>query len=234
MSFEQLMTVMLSMPISHEPPTLPFKFVGGFALPSKTIGLIMSVQGVYSMFAQAFLFPVAVRRFGSLRVFRFVAICYPLLYIVAPYLVLLPPRLRLIGVYVCLLFKVTAQVLAYPANAIQLTNSSPSLLVLGAINGVAASTASLCRAFGPTVSGIIQSFGLNIGYSGLAWWTSALICILGAMESLYMEDGTGRTDETGRDGEDVEDPIMDQASMVVAVAAAADLQHTDFDSQERG
>ncbi|KAI9674234.1 MAG: hypothetical protein M1817_002052 [Caeruleum heppii] len=203
-SFEQLMPVFLSTPESHETPSLPFKFTGGFALSTKTIGLLMSVQGAYSMMAQLFLFPAVARRFGSLRVFRFVAMTYPLLYLVVPYVVLLPKPLQMLGIYLCLLVKVTYHVLAYPSNAILLTNSAPSMLVLGAINGIAASTASLCRAFGPTVSGLIHAAGLEMGYSGLAWWCSGAVCLVGALESLWMEDINGRLDEPGLAEEDAE------------------------------
>ena len=188
------MPLFLSEKVSHRSPSLPFKFVGGFALPAKTIGLMLSIQGVYSMMAQMFLFPFVVRRFGSLKTFRFVVISWPLLYFIVPYTVLLPPRFQMIGLSFCLLWKITAQVLAYPSNAILLTNSAPSMLVLGAINGIAASSASLSRAFGPTVSGIINSWGLGIGYAGLAWWASGIICILGAVESLWLEEVQGRMD----------------------------------------
>ncbi|KAI9804169.1 MAG: hypothetical protein M1825_001571 [Sarcosagium campestre] len=235
MTFEQLLPVMLSSPESTEPTSLPFKFTGGFALQTKTIGLIMSLQGVYSMFAQIFLFPLCARRFGSLRVFRFVALAYPLLYISVPYLIVLPKDLRMAGLSFCLLVKITAATLAYPSNAILLTNSAPSMLVLGAINGIAASTASLSRAFGPTVSGLIHSAGLKIGYAGLAWWSSALVCLIGAIESLWMAEVDGRLDEgsaakeeqldegvilLGRTHNDIEDEI-DLALKVRRLEASA-------------
>lgn len=204
MTFEQLMPVMLSSPDTETSASLPFKFTGGFELPTKTIGVIMSCQGVYSMIAQVFLFPRVVGRFGSLAVFRTVVMAYPFLYLLVPYLVLLPSRWRMFGLAACLLLKVTGQVMAYPSNSILLTNAAPSMLVLGTINGVAASTASLSRAFGPTVSGLIHSVGLNWGYSGLAWWSSALICILAAVESLWMREGRGRLDKA--------DPIDEEAA----------------------
>ena len=188
------MPVLLSSPVSDQPPSLPFHFTGGFALPTKMIGLMLSLQGVYSMFAQIFLFPAVAQRFGSLKTWRFVVITWPLLYFIVPYLVLLPHQWRMTGVFVCLFWKVTAQVLAYPANAILLANSAPSMLVLGAINGIAASTASLSRAFGPTLSGLIHSWGLKMGYTGFAWWAVGLIAVVGAVESLWMEEVDGRLD----------------------------------------
>ncbi|KAI9833783.1 MAG: hypothetical protein M1819_003516 [Sarea resinae] len=222
-SFEQLMPVLLSSPISHEPASLPFKFTGGFALPTKTIGIILSLQGFYAMFAQAVLFPYAAEKFGSLRTFRFVAISWPILYVIVPYLVLLPEGLRLPGVFICLVWKITAQALAYPSNAILLTNSAPSMLVLGAINGVAASTASLSRAFGPTVSGLIHSVGLKFGYSGLSWWSSGLMCLLGAVECLFIREVEGRLDQDEDEAADEEalldDPYLDGPAVETTVFA---------------
>lgn len=211
MTFDQMMPVLLSTPTDlHTPTVLPFKFTGGFGLSTKQVGLILSMQGLYSMTAQFFLFPFVVRRLGPLGTFRLIAFSFPFLYLVTPYLVLLPDVLRMPGVYALLVVKITMAVLAYPANAILLTNSAPSNLVLGTINGVAASTASLSRAFGPTVSGILYTTGLKIGYSGLPWWCSALVTIIGATISLWQKEEGGRMDtedepEEGRVG--VVDPM---------------------------
>ncbi|KAL1625533.1 hypothetical protein SLS56_007280 [Neofusicoccum ribis] len=199
-SFEQLLPVLLSMPKSTEPPTLPFKFVGGFALPTKTIGFILSAQGFFQMIVQIFVFPVVSRKFGPLKTFRAVILAYPFLYTLTPYLTLLPEAMRMAGVLLVLIWKVTAQSLAYPPLAIMLANSAPSKKVLGTLNGVAASSASLCRAFGPTVSGGIQSAGLSLGYSGLAWWTCAFVAIIGATESIWMREVKTRFEKHESEG----------------------------------
>lgn len=188
------MPVLLSTPESTKPPSLPFKFEGGYQLPSNEVGVVLGLQGVYQMVAQMIIFPFVVNRLGTLRTFRLVAACWGFLYIAVPYLVLLPHMLRMPGLAVVLVIKVTLQSLSYPSNALLLANSAPSLLVLGSINGVAASAASLCRAFGPTLAGFIQSAGSSIGYSGLAWWVSALVAALGAFECLLMTEPTGRKD----------------------------------------
>jgi len=168
---------------------MPFSFTGGFGFDSKTIGMILSIQGVYQMAVQLFLFPRIVSRFGSLATLRFVALSYGGLYAVVPYLVLLPSdATRLTGLAFCLVWKVTYQSLAYPSLALQLTSAAPSLLVLGTINGVAASTASLCRALGPTLSGLVQSLGIRFGVIGLPWWASAVVCLIGAIECLGMKE----------------------------------------------
>ncbi|RAL16752.1 MFS transporter [Aspergillus homomorphus CBS 101889] len=187
-SFDQLMPVFLSTPTSTEDAVLPLKFTGGLGLATKKIGFMLAVQGVYSMIAQLWLFPFVVRRFGTLRVFRFVLLVWPPLYFMVPYLILLPEKLQLGAAYMALISKITLHVIAFPATAILLANAAPSSKVLGSINGAAASTASLSRAFGPTITGLLHSRGLESGYSVLAWWACGLVCVVGAFESFWMEE----------------------------------------------
>ncbi|RAH79033.1 MFS general substrate transporter [Aspergillus japonicus CBS 114.51] len=187
-SFDQLMPVILSTPTSTDAASLPLKFTGGLGLATKKIGFMLAVQGVYSMIAQLWLFPFVVRRFGTLRVFRFVLLVWPPLYFMVPYLILLPEKLQLAAAYLALISKITLHVIAFPATAILLANAAPSSKVLGSINGAAASTASLSRAFGPTITGLLHSKGLESGYSVLAWWACGLVCIIGAFESFWMEE----------------------------------------------
>jgi hypothetical protein len=211
---------------------LPFKFVSGYGLDTKQIGVILSVQGMYSMFATIFLFPLVARRFGPLAIFRTITLSYPALYLATPYLVLLPDNLRMVGVYAIVVWKCTFSTMAYPANAILLTNSAPSLLLLGTINGVASSTASLSRAFGPTVSGILFSAGLRMGYSGMAWWCSAIIAVIGAFVGLLTTDAGGRMEVDEKAEEDAEvayeDHILDHNALESAMAAAEPRREEDL------
>ncbi|RYP17860.1 hypothetical protein DL765_004258 [Monosporascus sp. GIB2] len=178
-------------PEHRVPMSLPFKFVDGFGLDSKTVGIILSAQGVYSLFVNMVLVPAVIKRLGALRLFRFLIVAYFALYLVTPYLVLLPEGYRMVGVGLVLVWKCTFANMAYPSNAILTADSAPSHLALGTINGVAASTASLCRAFGPTISGILYSVGLKSGYSGLAWWCSAIVAVFGAIVGLHIREPRG-------------------------------------------
>lgn len=187
-SFDALMPVMLSEEPSNAPASMPFKFTGGFGMSTKSIGFMLAVQGIYSMVAQLWFFPIIVRKVGTLTAFRTVMLVWPVLYFLVPYLVLLPQSLQGTGVYAALLVKITFHVIAFPSNAILLANAAPSKSVLGTINGVAASTACLCRAFGPTITGSIHSAGLRMGYNGLAWWAAGIICAIGALEAYCIKD----------------------------------------------
>lgn len=196
MTFDQLFPVFLSTaPPDHPtPPSLPFKFVDGFGLDSKTVGIILSAQGAYQLLINMFIVPPVLKHFGARRLFRFLVIAYFSLYLITPYLVLLPEKYRMIGVGMVLVWKCTFASMAYPSNAILTADSSPSPLALGTINGVAASTASLCRAFGPTISGILYAVGLKSGYSGLAWWCSAFVAIGGAIVGLQIQEPQSHID----------------------------------------
>ncbi|KFH47709.1 putative membrane protein-like protein [Hapsidospora chrysogenum ATCC 11550] len=195
MTFDQLLPVFLSTaPPEHPNVELPFKFFDGFGLETKTIGVIMSVQGIYSLLSNYVIVPPVTRRLGSLRLFRILAISYFALYLVTPYIVLLPENMRMPAIYILVVWKCTFSTMAYPSNAILLANSAPSKQVLGTINGIAASTASLCRALGPAVSGLLYSLGLRTGYSGLAWWFSGIVTVVGAYLSLQITEGGQQQD----------------------------------------
>ncbi|KAI0192485.1 MFS general substrate transporter [Astrocystis sublimbata] len=189
MAFDQLLPVFLATPApEHGVMSLPLKFVGGFNLDSKTVGIIMSIQGAWQLFLNSFIVPKVIARFGAWRSFRFIAAIFFALHLITPYLVLVHPAYRMAGLAVILALKCFFAATMYPSNAILTANSSSSKLVLGTINGVAASTASLCRAFGPIISGMLYAIGLETGYSGLAWWFAALVAVGGGLVAARIPD----------------------------------------------
>jgi MFS family permease len=184
-SAEQLLPVLFSLPESDVPPRLPFWFTGGFALTTKTIGGILSIQGVIQMVSTMVVFPFVERKLGTLTTYRMVVLSYPLLYILVPYLTLVPTTLRMPAIYAILVWKVTAQGFAFPANNMMLAKATPKR-ALGTFNGFAQSSASLARAIGPSLSGLLEAAGLSRGMLGLPWWFSACIAMMGAVLSLFM------------------------------------------------
>jgi MFS family permease len=171
---------------------LPFHFKGGFGWSTQMNGAFLATQGAMQMIAQLIVFPWLSKKFGSLRTFWITLSLYPILYLLAPYLAILPENLRIPGLMVLLVGKVTFQSLSYPSLAIILANSSPSKKVLGTLNGVAMSSASISRGFGPTVSGAVDSLGNSLHMSGLAWWTIAAVALLGWLPGFALKEGTKR------------------------------------------
>lgn len=188
-SLEQLLPILMSK-AAYVPGTakLPFMFEGGFGWQTQNIGAFLAMQGAMQMVAQLFLFPWLSKKLGSLRTFWITMCLYPILYLLAPYLALLPEKLRIPGLVFLLIGKVVFQSLSYPSLAIILANSSPSKRVLGTLNGAAASSASVCRGFGPTISGAIDGLGGSHHMSGLAWWAIASVALLGWLPGLMLKE----------------------------------------------
>ncbi|KAH7083174.1 major facilitator superfamily domain-containing protein [Paraphoma chrysanthemicola] len=189
-SLEQLLPILMSKRTPEKGTTqLPFHFTGGFGWSTQTNGAFLATQGVLQMFAQVIVFPWLNKKLGSLRTFWITLCLYPILYVLAPYLALLPEKLRIPGLMLLLVGKVTFQSLSYPSLNIILANSSPSKRVLGTLNGAAASSASICRGFGPTLSGLMDGIGETHGMSGLAWWTIAGVALLGWAPGFILREG---------------------------------------------
>ncbi|KAH6659489.1 major facilitator superfamily domain-containing protein [Truncatella angustata] len=201
MTYDSLFPTFLSTPHVEKPTVqLPFKFADGLAMPQQEVGIILSVQGIYALLLNVLVVPWAISRFGPLRLFRFLAVGYFLLYLITPYIVLLPTEsLRTAGIYVLLIWKCTFANMSYPSNAILTANHAPSKHVLGNINGVAASTASLSRGFAPIIGGMLYSVGLETGYSGLAWWCSALVAVAGAVVALRIPEAPAMCEKSQDD-----------------------------------
>ncbi|MCJ1465269.1 hypothetical protein MMC07_003885 [Pseudocyphellaria aurata] len=196
-SFDQLLPVFLHYPRQVNRATdpnvqLPFKFSGGFGLQSDRIGLMYTLYGIYGICIQFLIFPVVARRFGVLTSLKFVCILFPVSYLLTPFSALLPtPAIQQVAIFLILLVKGGAGIFAFPCMGILLTNSAVSLRVLGTLNGVATSTTAVGRAIGPAFEGWTFSFGLNIGYVILPWWTLAVIASLSAIPVWYLVEMEG-------------------------------------------
>jgi hypothetical protein len=176
--------------------------MGGFALPTSTIGAILSVQGIIQMIVTIVVFPWVNKRIGSLWCYRCAVLFYPFLYFVVPYVTLLPESLKYPAIYLILVWKVTSQAFAFPSSSIMLANAAPSSKVLGTLNGAAGSAASGARAIGPTLSGLVQSAGLSINTLGLPWWVNSSVAVIGAIVSLCMVVEGNRCDMPSAQGGD--------------------------------
>ncbi len=164
----------------------PFHIAGGLGLTTQAVGLIMSLNGLIAVFVQGIIFPVVTDWLGVRNIFVLVTILHPITHVIVPYLVLLPESLVYPGIYTCLTIRNILHILAYPVILILLNQASPAPCVLGKINGLAASAAAGSRTIAPPIAGILYGIGLNIGFTGLAWWGSAFVALLGVSQLWFV------------------------------------------------
>lgn len=181
-AFMQLFPVLLSMPPSTNTDSdLIFHFSGGLGLRSPTIGTFLSVFQVYGILIQLFIFPSLQARLGTLWSHRFAITIFPLCYILAPYLALLPSDhwfIRNACVSFILWLQVTGRTFSIPSSVILLTNAAPGPQALGAVHGLGNMMNALARALGPILGGIIFGLGVDKGVIGTVWWGYLLVVVV--------------------------------------------------------
>ncbi|KIW02626.1 uncharacterized protein PV09_06069 [Verruconis gallopava] len=207
---DQLLPVMMHLPNKHGKVQLPFKFSGGLGLESGRIGVLFTIYGFIGMIGQFAIFPPVARKYGALSCMRACTLAMPFIYLVTPYVVLLPtPFTQQAAILCIMLCKSLTNVFAYPCVVILMTNSARSLRILGTLNGVATSLAAVGRAIGPFVAGAVFTWGVESGYLVASFWLLAIFAIPGHLVTWWLkeekrlldeeEEDTKRTDEDNND-----------------------------------
>ena len=185
MTYDHLLPIFLQDERSSDITTLarsPVDVPGGIGLSTSDVGLIMSVNGIIALVIQAVVFPLAADWLGVWRLFVVATVLHPIAYFIVPYLAWLPEDALYPGIYICLTIRNLFTILVYPVILILLKQASPSPSVLGKINGLAASAGAACRTIAPPIAGLLYSVGIKIGFTGIAWWGSGLVAIVGALQ----------------------------------------------------
>ncbi|KAL4982845.1 major facilitator superfamily domain-containing protein [Aspergillus falconensis] len=198
MAFESVLPVFLHTPVQHlhdnSDVQLPFKFVGGFGMvisDSQRIGFFYTITGCIGIIMQFYIFPFCAKRFGVLNCVKASAAVFPIIYLLTPYIALIPKSLRDFSICLLILSKLTASIFNFPGITILLTNSAGSLSILGTLNGVATSMSAVGRAAGPAMLGPIFSLGLRAGFIILPWWFLCAMSVLAATPILWIAEGDG-------------------------------------------
>lgn len=170
-------------------------------MPASSVGYATSILGILGMTLQLFLYPWVQNRLGTLRSFRYFLYLFPIAYLLAPYLSILPsstpppgPASGMalwIGITVVQLIQVTARTFTLPGIIILLNNCSPHPSVLGTIHGIGQSVSATFRTVGPIVAGWWYGIGLENGIVGASWWGTAGLAGIGCATAMWLYEGSG-------------------------------------------
>ncbi|KAG8631871.1 hypothetical protein KVT40_001011 [Elsinoe batatas] len=145
--------------------------------------------------------------------YRLSLLLFPLSYLLAPFLTLVPtssaPPRPADGPYfwaalvAVLSIQVLGRTFALPATTILLNNASPHPSVLGTVHGIGQSVSSAMRALGPVVGGWGYGMGLRKGVVGAVWWGMSCWAVLGVVAGGGVREGDGH--EVWLEGEEEEE-----------------------------
>lgn len=205
----------------HHPPqsiddpevSLPFKFSGGFGINSRRIGGIFTFFAISSTLCQFLLFPPLARHLGVLTCLRISFLIFPFVFFVTPFIALLPTRFaKEMAMIVLLMIRGVGGTFAFPTSTILITNSAPSLRILGTLNGLATTVSALGRTAGPATGGSLFTYGLKKGYVIIPFWMLSAVAFLACIPTFWLVEGEGFGD----------DPDPDVESVVSATASLED------------
>jgi hypothetical protein len=167
-----------SFAVAHQTTSLG----GGLGIPLQNVGIIMSINGLIQLFIQGAVFPVLASWFGVWRLLVLVTIGHPIAYFIVPFLPLLPEGLLYPGIYACLTVRSLTSIVAYPLLLIMVKEAAPAPSHLGKINGLAASTGAACRTMASPIAGLLYGLSIEMHFTPLAWWASALVALIGVLQ----------------------------------------------------
>lgn len=168
-------------------------FAGGLGLSVKDVGVIMSFNGIIALIVQALIFPLVCSWLGVWKTFICCSLGHPIAYFIVPYLAFLPDHLLYPGIYICLTIRNLFSILAYPLLLILIKEASPGPSCLGKINGLAASTGAACRTMASPIAGFLYGIGIQMHFTAIAWWASALVAVVGAVQVFFIRRGKNGT-----------------------------------------
>jgi hypothetical protein len=159
---------------------------GGLGIPIQNVGVIMSLNGMIQLVVQAVVFPLLAEFFGVWRLLLLVTVAHPIAYFIVPFLQLLPQNLLYPALFACLTVRSLTAILAFPLLLIMIKEAAPDKSHLGKINGLAASTGAACRTVASPIAGLLYGLSIELHFTALAWWASAAVAIIGALQVPFL------------------------------------------------
>jgi hypothetical protein len=165
---------------------------GGLGLSTQDVGIIMSVNGIIALFVQGVVFPYLASCLGVWRLAVLVTVGHPLAYFVMPFLIQVPTSSIHSAIYAALSLRNFFAILVYPLLLILIKEAAPSSH-LGKINGLAASAGGVARMLASPTSGYLYGVGSRIHFTPVAWWASALVASIGAVQIFLVDRMKNKT-----------------------------------------
>jgi hypothetical protein len=182
MAFGSLMPVfLLDEPRVDTPTRLDLQ--GGLGYTVRDVGGFMSINGFVAIIVQGVIFAPFVERLGVWRTFVLLTCLAPIAYIFPPFLTMIPHPQAPIGIYANLILQNFMLIIIYPCLLIVLKDATPSMAMLGQVNGIAMAACSGARTLAPPFVGWVY----GAAGSAYAWWSIGAAALCAAALILLMK-----------------------------------------------
>ena len=156
---------------------------GGLGYTVRDVGQFMAGLGLAAMLIQVLVLPPFIARIGVWRSFVWMTMLCPIVYVVTPFLTAIPRPQLPIGVYAAMVLQAFTLLIIYPCLLISLKNATPSMDMLGRVNGLAMACCSGARTVAPPAAGFVYS---KAGSAG-AFWSVGAVAVVAALLVLLMK-----------------------------------------------
>lgn len=157
--------------------------LGGFGFTPIQMSLMLSVNGVAQASWLLFVFPPLQNRWGTNKVLRVCAICYPFFFAICPLGNLVLRSGHDLAFWISappILFVGSGIAMSFTAIQLALNDVSPSQAVLGTLNALSLTFASVLRAFTPATFSSLFALGVGAQWlDGYAIWVLMIILAMG-------------------------------------------------------
>ena len=156
---------------------------GGLAYTLQDVGTFMAVNGAIQLVFQAAILPGFMNKVGIWRSVKLMTCVCPFVYAAVPFLTAIPRPQLLAGVYAVQIIESFALMVIYPCLLIALKNATPSMAMLGQVNGLAMAACSGSRTIAPPAAGFVY----DKAGSAAGWWSVGLVALSAAILLLFMK-----------------------------------------------
>ncbi|KAK1565959.1 major facilitator superfamily transporter [Colletotrichum navitas] len=180
---------------------LPFFFGGGAGFTPVPLAVYSVMYGILSVPLQLILYPRLAQRLGALRVWRTFYLASPLLYYALPFVVLVPsstpPPSGKTGVAIWAAITPMQVVTALltstvtPSLTVLINSACPHPSALGRTHSIAFFSSMVTRAGSTALAGALLGYGTSHNLTGLVFWGSAAVAMVGACLNPFLTEGTG-------------------------------------------
>lgn len=156
---------------------------GGLDYNLHDVGNFMAANGIIAMLVQIIVFPKFVSKAGVWKAFVSMTLLYPLAYILMPFLTALPVGwIRYTGIYAVMIIQNHMNIIIPPCALILIKNATPSMSVLGTVNGACMSLICAARTIAPPVEGIVY----GAAGSAAAWFSMAGVAFVAVVQLVWI------------------------------------------------